>query len=273
MPITELDLYKSGWLELVFDDRNKEYGAYDLRKHYAENLFKALGFTTVGFVCLLLGYSLILTHKSEPIIQTVTEVQMIQPPRTQVKPPVTPPKPPKVDPPKVQTVKYLSMAPTVDVQAQNPPNIDQLKESVISTENQKGEINPDAHIESPASSGEGGGIKPETEEAPMLSGTVEVNPEYPGGMNAWNKFLQKNLKYPSQAIDAGVGGKVIVSFVVEKDGHLTDIKVLRSAGYGLDEEVVRVLKLVPPWKPGIQNGRPVRVMYTLPFNFQLPESN
>jgi protein TonB len=62
MPITKLDLCKSEWLELVFDDRNKLYGAYDLRKHYSQNLFKALGFTTIGFVGLLLGFSLFLTH-------------------------------------------------------------------------------------------------------------------------------------------------------------------------------------------------------------------
>lgn len=267
MPITELNLYKSEWLELVFDDRNKSYGAYDLRKHYASNLFKALGFTTIGFVSLTLGYSLFLTHQPEPAMEKVVPVTLINPPVTKVKP-VEPPKP-KVEQPQVQTVKYVRMTPTDDDLAKNPPKIEDLQSAAISTVDQKGKIDPNANLglsDAPS-------VKPETEEQPQPFGSVEVNPEYPGGESAWTKFLQKNLHYPSQAIESGIGGKVYISFVVEKDGHLTDFKILRSVGYGLDEEAIRVLKLVPPWKPGIQNGRPVRVMYTMPFNFQLPTDN
>jgi protein TonB len=103
--------------------------------------------------------------------------------------------------------------------------------------------------------------------------TVEVMPQFPGGETAWSKFLQKNLRYPQEAIDAGVSGKVFISFVVEKDGHLSNITVMRGVGYGLEQEAIRVLKLVPPWKPGIQNGQPVRVQYNMPFNFQIPPTD
>lgn len=273
MPITEFDLYKSEWLELVFDDRNKEYGAYDLRKHYAENLFKALGFTTLGFVCLLLGYNFVLIHKSGPTIDKLIEVQMINPPQTQVKPPITPPKTLKVDPPQVQTVKYMRMTPVDDQLAKNPPDVDQLKISVISTENHQGEIDPNANL-GITDNGSGSALKAETEDTePKPFGTIEVNPEFSGGEAGWAKFMQKNLRYPNQALEAGISGRVFVSFVVEKDGHLTDIKVVRGVGYGLDEEAVRVLKLAPAWKPGVQNGRPVRVAYTMPFSFQIPSDN
>ena len=81
--------------------------------------------------------------------------------------------------------------------------------------------------------------------------------------------MQKNLRYPQEAIEAGISGKVYISFVVEKDGSLTDIKVVRPLGSGTDEEAVRVLKNSPKWKPGIQNGRPVRVAYTMPISFTL----
>jgi protein TonB len=269
MPITEFDLYKSEWLELVFDDRNKAYGAYDLRKHYAKNLFKALGFTTLGFVCLLLGYNFVLLHKPAPIIDKTIEVQMINPPKALIKPPVTPPKPLKADPPQVRTVKFPPPVAAPDQVAENPPKIDEEMSSVISTKKQDG-IDGSA----PVVVNDNPGIKPEIENNdPVPFGSIEVNPEFPGGMAAWAKFMQKNLSYPNQALEAGISGKVYVSFVVEKDGHLTDIKVVRGVGYGLDDEAIRVLKLAPAWKPGIQNGRPVRVAYTMPFSFQIPSDN
>ena len=85
------------------------------------------------------------------------------------------------------------------------------------------------------------------------------------------KFLRKNLRYPERAAEAGVGGKVLVSFVVEKDGRLTDIRIVRGIGFGCDEEAARVLKKSPAWEPGIQNNRQVRVLYTIPLHFQLGE--
>ena len=99
--------------------------------------------------------------------------------------------------------------------------------------------------------------------------SVEVLPEFNGGMAGWGKYLQKNLKYPPMARENNITGRVIMSFVVEKNGQLTDIKVLRGIGGGCDEEASRVLKNAPAWKPGIQNGRPVRVAYTMPIFFQL----
>ena len=94
-------------------------------------------------------------------------------------------------------------------------------------------------------------------------------PSLMAGAAAWAKFLQKNLRYPHEASEKGISGKVWVSFVIEKNGHLSSLVVERGAGYGMDEEALRVLKIAPPWKPGIQNGQPVRVKYTLPLNFVL----
>ncbi len=104
--------------------------------------------------------------------------------------------------------------------------------------------------------------------------TVEVLPEFTGGLAGWSKYLQANLKYPEEAKKAKVTGRVIMEFVVEKDGSLSDIKVIRGLGSGLDEEALRVLSNTPKWKPGIQDGRPVRVKYTMPIFFQLaPETD
>lgn len=97
--------------------------------------------------------------------------------------------------------------------------------------------------------------------------SVEIFPEFPGGMKAFYEYLSKNLRYSDEARKNNISGKVILQFIVEKDGKLTNIKILRGLGSGLDEEAVRVLTESPNWKPGQQNGKLVRVAYTLPISF------
>lgn len=99
--------------------------------------------------------------------------------------------------------------------------------------------------------------------------TVEQMPEYPGGMPALIEFLQSNMKYPEDAQKQKVEGRVMVMFVVEKDGSITDVKVARNVFPSLDEEAVRVVNAMPKWTPGKEKGKPVRVQYTLPISFRL----
>lgn len=112
---------------------------------------------------------------------------------------------------------------------------------------------------------------PKAEEADQIYAFVNLAqpPTYPGGIGKFYEFIGKNIKYPAAAIDNEIQGNVHVSFTVEKDGSLTDIKVERKLGYGADEEAVRVIKLGKRWNPGIQNGRPVRVKYNIPIKFAL----
>jgi protein TonB len=108
------------------------------------------------------------------------------------------------------------------------------------------------------------------QEAPKeIFTVVEEQPTYPGGDEARIKFLQENMKYPEEAKELGVQGKVFVTFVVEVDGSITDVKVLRGIGSGCDDEAVRVVKSMPKWVPGKQRGVPVRVQFNLPINFKL----
>ena len=109
----------------------------------------------------------------------------------------------------------------------------------------------------------------ETDDSEVYTGVVDVMPEYPGGMNAMFDFIQKNVKYPESAKKKGIEGKVYVQFVVEKDGSISDINILRGVSKDIDAEAVRVVKAMPKWKPGIQKGKPVRVQYTMPFSFKL----
>ena len=99
--------------------------------------------------------------------------------------------------------------------------------------------------------------------------SVEVPPSFPGGNDRLYQFISQNVRYPESARAKKIEGRVFISFVVEKDGHLSDIKVVRSPDESLSEEALRVLKLLPRWNPGTQNGKPVRVMFTVPINFSL----
>ena len=103
----------------------------------------------------------------------------------------------------------------------------------------------------------------------IFTGSVEKMPEYPGGANAMFDFISKNVKYPESAKEAGVEGKVYVQFVVEKDGSLSSFQVIRGVSDELDAEAIRVSKMMPKWTPGMNEGKPVRVQFTLPFNFKL----
>ena len=98
---------------------------------------------------------------------------------------------------------------------------------------------------------------------------VEEMPDFPGGTAKLAEYLQKNIKYPQMARESGIQGRVFVNFVVEPDGSVSNVKVLRSLGGGCDEEAMRVVKAMPKWKPGKQRGKPVRVSYILPVNFKL----
>lgn len=109
--------------------------------------------------------------------------------------------------------------------------------------------------------------EPEKEEE--IFQVVEIMPEFPGGLQELMKWLQKNIKYPSISQENGVQGRVIVQFVVNRDGSIVDPAVIRSVDPYLDKEALRVVKAMPKWKPGEQRGKPVRVKYTLPVMFKL----
>lgn len=110
---------------------------------------------------------------------------------------------------------------------------------------------------------------PVEEKADEIFDVVETMPSPPGGMEGWNEYLSKNLKYPTQARRMGIEGTVYVVFVVNTDGSIQDVEILRGIGGGADEEAVRVVRNAPKWEPGKQRGRPVRVKMRLPIRFKL----
>ena len=159
----------------------------------------------------------------------------------------TPPPPP---PPAVQEVEVLNVV---------EDNVE--TESIeVNTEETEQEVVIAAPVEAPV----------EEEEEEVIFVVVEKMPEFPGGQQALFKYLSENVKYPVIAQENGIQGRVICQFVVNKDGSIVDVEVVRSGGDpSLDKEAVRVIKSMPKWKPGKQRGKAVRVKYTVPVNFKL----
>lgn len=274
MLISNFNLYKAEWLDLVFAKRNKEYGAYNIRQHYAENLTRALLISVVTVVGAALAVGAAVRVEPPTTTTTVVDLTPIKPPPS-AKAKEEPVKPKEEKPAKaaepIKTEKFVTMVVTSEPVVDDPPTIIELEKAVVGSVSVDGPsaapgVNPE-----PVTTSSGIGTGPDVTESdePYNTTVLSVMPAPVGGDAAWTKFLKKNLRYPEQAVEEGKNGKVWISFVIEKDGTLTDIKVLKGAGYGMDEEALRVLRKAPAWTPGVMAGRPVRVQFTLPINFAL----
>lgn len=271
MLISKFDLHRSEWLELVFANRNKEYGAYELRQHSADHTVKAMGITFLSITAVFVAGSIFIKPNitaAPPVFDNtvieLTKVKPVTPPKEEIK---------QSDAAKpAKSTKFLVPVVTAGPVVETPPDITKIVGAVGPVTIDVPGIDIAANLP-PDNVGTGTGgveVAPKPEIIYTKAG-VDVMPEPDGGAAGWKKFLERNLRYPGQATDAGKSGKVWVSFVVEKDGQISNLIVDRGAGYGMDEEALRVLKLSKKWKPGMQNGQPVRVKYTLPLNFVLTE--
>ena len=150
---------------------------------------------------------------------------------------------------------------------EEPPKIVEMKEKTIGATAIKG--NPDAVLTvEPVGTGKAAVVEEAPDNQIYNTAGIEVKPDFPGGIEKFYKFVGNNYQAPEEE---GLKGKVYVTFVVEKDGSLTDIKVIRDIGYGTGKEAIRVLKKCPKWTPGEQNGKKVRVLYSLPITIQSAE--
>jgi protein TonB len=268
---SKLDIFNQEWIDVVFTDRNKNYGAYELRRDNGRNTRNALIIGVVVFVVLISANTIInaisgFIPKAKPKVK-ITNVVLAPPPVDIKKPP--PPPPPEPPKPKVDQVKFPPPVVKPDVEVKDkPPTVKELEVADPGTKNVKGDKNADVTIDEPVGNAD---TKVTEDDGNKIFTSVEQVPEFPGGLDAFYKYLGKAIRYPAVARENNTQGRVIVSFVCEKDGSLTDVKVARDIGDGCGDEAVRVIKASPKWKPGIQNGRPVRVAYSVPVNFTLAE--
>ena len=262
----KLDLLKNQWLEIVFEGRNKLYGAYELRKNNGKTTTKSFIIGGVIFVFLVsipvLANLIPDSSDDTTLDQKITTVKL--PPKEEKPKENLPPPPPP--PPKVDQVKFVKpVVAKAEEVTEEPPKVEEIKDKKIGAETIKGDPDAELTVE-PV----GNGPKDVVEEDNETYNTagIEVKPDFPGGIEKFYKFVAKNYQTPEEE---GLKGKVFVSFVVEKDGSLTDIKVIRDIGFGTGKEAIRVLKSCPKWTPGEQNGKKVRVLYSLPINIQSAE--
>ena len=263
----KLDLIKDQWLEIVFEGRNKVYGAYELRKTNQKTTLRALIIGSVLFglaVAMPLIINMIPDSQDDASLDTkITTVKL--PPKEKPKENIPPPPPP---PPKVDQVKFVKpVVAKANEITEDPPKIVDLKDKKVGNETIKGDPDAVLTVDEPVGKGPVTEIIQEDNNVYNTAG-IEVKPDFPGGIEKFYKFVGNNYKTPEEE---GLKGKVYVTFVVEKDGSLTDIKVLRDIGYGTGAEAIRVLKKCPKWTPGEQNGKKVRVLYSLPITIQSAE--
>lgn len=262
---SKLDIFDNKWVELVFNNRNKEYGAYVLRKKGDEYTIKGIVLSVVLFTLTISAPVIINYFKSKLAVENevkVTDVTTLEepPPIDKNEPPPPPTEPP---PPLKSTVKFTppEIKPDQEVPDEEPPPIqEEMKDKDAGVKTEEGD--PDG-VDASLAAGDGDG-------ATEILTFAEQMPEFAGGIEEMYKFLGKNINYPAQARENSQEGKVVFTFVVGADGKITQIEqVGRKLGWGLDEEAIRVIKNMPPWTPGKQNGKAVTVKFTLPIKFQL----
>lgn len=264
--------------DVVFEGRNQAYGAYQLRREYQQNLTSAGGIT-LGIVALL---GLLLTWAMHapvrPVvalvpIDTVDPIKVVMPQKIIEHPHVasaTPaaPRPtaaPHAPVPTIPTQVVKELIPTPPTLTQ-PPTVEPPIDALV------GPAQPgtpggsdDPGLGSGLKANDAGGTGAEV--SPQIFDVVEKMPEFAGGQAALLRYLRQHLRYPAKALAQGAEGRVFLSFVVQTDGSIADVQVLKGVGYGLDEEALRVVRQMPAWTPGQQGHHAVPVRFTLPISF------
>jgi periplasmic protein TonB len=250
--------------ELVFEHRNKEYGAYLLRKLYTKHVNRAL-LVAVAILVAGMVYPLVSGYYAQKRSKYIeksagAEFLAMDKPKEEAPPPPPPPPPPPAA--LEQKVKFVAPVVTTEEVVEDVDifNQDDLNKSTVNEPVAVAEEFTEAPVQQEVI---------EVEETKPVFTIVEEMPSFPGGDESRNKYLAENIKYPQNALENGIQGTVYVSFVVDSKGNVTDAKVLRGIGGGCDEEALRVIRMMPQWHPGKQNGKQVRVLFNMPVYFKI----
>ena len=271
-------ILNTDFLDLLFEDRNKAYGAYELRRSYNKRISTALLVT--GGVLLLIFLSSFLANqlnddsKAELKVQDVVLENVVE---EEKKPEPPPPPPPKQEPPpKVEMTKFTPPVIVKDEEVKKediPPEVEKLEDTKIDVISQEG-IKDEGVAVPVVDEGKAVVAAPVDETNYDQTFTkVEVEASFPGGEGKWRSFLERNLNASAPVDNGAPPGSytVQVQFIVDKEGNVSDVKALSSHGYGMEEEAVRVIKRGPKWTPAIQNGSQVKAYRKQPITFVVSE--
>ena len=285
----EVDLSSREWCDLVFEGKNKDFGAYVIRTESPKRHNMAVLWTLIGaFAVAVLAFALVKANQyleerrlanaqdqTEVLIDMSQEAEEPEPEQQRVEP-----EKPEVLPEEVlKSVKVTELQIVEDDKVKKEDEIktqDELKETETAfgqKDNKEGTedrnvtrtLKEEVVVEKP--------VEKKEEKKEEIFRSVEQMPQFPGGDAALMKYLSSHINYPPMAAENNVQGKVILQFVVEKDGKVGEVKVARSVDKDLDKEAIRVVKSLPKFTPGRQNGQAVRVWYTLPVTFKLQGTN
>ncbi|MBR0488740.1 MAG: TonB family protein [Prevotella sp.] len=281
--MSKIDLISGKWSDLVFDSRNKAYGAYAIRQQTGKrNVWSMLAVLLLGVLMyggLQLKNKIDADREARLRQEQAAELSALEAEAEK-----------KKDEPKVERQEIIQEKKEVIEEVKSStafqvPEIkkdDQVKNQVVSQDEvmEKKEAIGSFNVE--GNSDKGATLKVEqqlkeekVEEKPKedlsrkVFDVVEKMPSYPGGNGALQKWLASNITYPAAAAENGVEGRVIVAFVVEPDGSVSDVRIARGVDPSLDREALSVVKRMPKWIPGMQNGSPVRVKFNVPVTFKL----
>ncbi len=267
-------ILKSDFLDILFEKRNKVYGAYELRRSYDKRIIKALCITGATIV-LIMGTTLmakpttednaVVTNNDSIVIREIQEEEVVKP--------VEPPPPvieKPIEPPQIQTIAFLEPVVTNDdLVIKDPPAQDDLDGIKIGDIDREGVKGLDDISIPPPSINKIQIIEEKVTTEEPWSGPIEVEAEFPGGAREWEKFLKRNL-VPEVPVDNNAApGRytVYIQFIVDREGNVSDMKPLTAHGFGMEQEAIRVLRKATKWKPANQNGRAVKAYRKQPITF------
>ena len=263
-------------LDIIFADRNKNYGAYRLRRDYTKYLGRAFayGLLLIGlFFCLPYILKAVSAATEKENLDVVAELGPPPDIDPNNPPPPPPPPPPTPPPPTRSTVKFVPPVIKKDeeVQDEKPPAVEDLleKKEDIGTEDKKGNDEAAPAIEENPSELQVVEEPKVVEEKTYEMFDIQKPPSFPGGEKALQQFLADNIKYPALARENNIQGNCALAFVIGKDGAVSDIQILKDIGGGCGKEALRVVQQMPKWSAGEANGHPVKVRFTLPVRFRL----
>ena len=277
----DVDLSSKEWCDIVFDGKNKEYGAYQLRATSVKRHTKALVSVLIVLALILTAIIMVMTgvfkSADEDINAKNEQGEVIMAPEDipeeeeQIDIPEQKPEEVQVEEEvaATQAVTEVKIVETVDKDREVKDQEQVLENTAqLGADDHKGveDVNRDRVVKDVVE------VKPvekPKDEGPVSMAMVEQKPLFPGGDKAMYKWLNDNIIYPAAASEEGVQGKVTVQFIVEKDGSISHVQVVRGKHPALDAEAARVIRKMPRWTPGRNNGQPVRVTYHLPVQFKL----
>jgi protein TonB len=266
-------------LDIIFEGKNKSYGAYELRKTYNSRLTKALIYTASLLLLIFLGsvFANIVNKNQKSETLDVKDIEMAQTRKDEPPPPPPPPPPPTPPPPpEVNQVKFTPPKIVKDEEVKPDEKIEEIKEDqVISTKTVESD-NKVAIVQAPVEDKGSQVVEtPKEDDENKVFNKVEVEASFPGGDAAWARYLHNNLDSNTPIENGAPEGTytVIVRFIVSRDGSISDVVAETKMGYGMEAEAVKIIKKGPSWKPALQNGRNVNAYRRQPITFVVSEGN